>query len=221
MKVCTDACLFGAYVGHQRALPRGTACLDIGAGTGLLSLMLVQQQADITVEAVELDEAAARQARENFEASPWKERLALHQGDILNYAPGKKYGLIISNPPFYEGDLKSADTAKNNAKHDTALTLPQLWDVINNLLEDDGSCWLLLPFHRLEACEQLAAARNFHLQHEVLVKQSPKHDYFRCILSFSRRQNPVTKEIITIREQDNHYSERFTELLRGFYLKLG
>ena len=149
MKVCTDACLFGAYVADQVKTKAANNILDIGTGTGLLSLMLAQRVPAL-IDAVEIDEAAYQQAKENFEQSPWKERLFAFNTDVTKFETEKKYDCIISNPPFFENDLKSNDSNKNNAKHDTSLSLDKLLQVVKKLLNDDGIFAVLLPYHRVE-----------------------------------------------------------------------
>ncbi len=173
MKVCTDACLFGALVADQVKTKASTNILDIGTGTGLLSLMLAQRVPAL-IDAVEIDEAAYQQAKENFEQSPWKERLSIFNTDILKFDAGKKYDCIISNPPFFENDLKSSDKNKNAAKHDTTLTLEQLLQTVQKLLNEDGSFAVLLPYHRIEECILLAEKIGLYLNKKVLVKQTDK-----------------------------------------------
>src|SRR5882724_8546870 len=104
MKVTTDACLFGAWatVGIRKLAPEAKTILDIGSGTGLLSLMIAQQ-CDVLIDAVEIDKAAAAQAKENSTASPWKEKIMVIEGDIRYMAryPINRYDIVICNPPFY------------------------------------------------------------------------------------------------------------------------
>src|SRR3954469_11797521 len=107
MKVCTDACLFGAYVADRFQITNSKFhVLDIGAGTGLLSLMLAQKNSTVQIDAVEIDKAASEQAKENFKHSLWRDRLHIHHQPIQEFGMNT-YNLIISNPPFYENDLKS------------------------------------------------------------------------------------------------------------------
>ncbi|MES2850640.1 MAG: methyltransferase [Bacteroidota bacterium] len=217
MKVCTDACLFGAWVADQVKTKAATNILDIGTGTGLLSLMLAQR-VPAMIDAVEIDEAAYLQAKENFEQSPWKERLGIFNTNILKFDVEKKYDCIISNPPFFENDLKSTDKNKNAAKHDTALTLEQLLPTVQKLLKDDGSFAVLIPYHRVEECILLAEKFGLQLSKKVLVKQTPKHEYFRGILIFSCTKKNMLTEEITIKNESNIYTERFSELLKDYYL---
>ena len=219
MKVCTDACLFGAYTANliaDKNLPAKN-CLDIGTGTGLLSLMLAQKTT-ATIDAVEINTAAFRQAKENFEQSPWQERLSIFNKDILQFETEKKYDCIISNPPFFEGDLKTDSKAKNAARHDTTLTLQQLLEVVLKYLQEDGFFVVLLPYQRINYCIEEAAKLNLYLNKKVLIKQTPLHAWFRGMLFFGRQQAIPTKEEIIIRDKMGDYTSRFMDLLQDYYL---
>jgi tRNA1Val (adenine37-N6)-methyltransferase len=119
MKVTTDACLFGAWVAkeinNEKILINNY--LDIGTGTGLLSLMIAQKNSSVKIDSIEIDKEAAEQALENVNASSWKERINVIHADAKDFAFTKKYDLIVSNPPFYENELKSPDEKKNMAHH--------------------------------------------------------------------------------------------------------
>lgn len=221
MKVCTDACLFGAYTAdliHEEKMACNTI-LDIGAGTGLLSLMLAQKTTAL-IDAVEIDKAAYDQASENIKRSPWKERLHVFNEDISLFSPGKKYDVIISNPPFFEGDLKSADANKNTAKHDTALTLQQLLSVVKVQLNEAGVFAVLLPYQRAAHCIETAEQIQLYCFQKTLAKQTAKHPYFRGLLFFSGQQKTMDEEIIIIKNEDGSYSDRFAFLLKDYYLHL-
>lgn len=215
MKVCTDACLFGAWVGRKITEGRG---LDIGAGTGLLSLMLVQQTA-LQIDAIEMDKEAAEQALENFEASPWKERLLLIEGDARLVHLGRKYDLIISNPPFFNNDLKSDNTQRNLALHSKELSFSELMAVIKQHLAPGGKFAVLLPYHRKNEFEKIALREEFAPEEIVLVRQTPAHAYFRVMFLFSTVPVSTNQSVITIREGEQ-YSAAFTDLLKAYYLKL-
>jgi tRNA1Val (adenine37-N6)-methyltransferase len=220
MKVCTDACLFGAWVAEKvgNGQMKVDSVLDIGAGTGLLSLMIAQRS-DARIDAVELDEQAAQQATDNFELSNRKERLQVIQGDIRTIHLGKKYALIISNPPFFENDLKSNDAQRNLALHSQELGLEELLDVVQKQLSDHGKFAVLLPYHRKEAFTNLALAQGFFPEEEACVKQTPSHNYFRVMFLFGRQPADIKKDFIIIREREQ-YTSAFTKLLKDYYLKL-
>lgn len=218
MKVCTDACLFGAILANEDL--QSASCLEIGAGTGLISLMLAQKNESVKIDAVEIDQDAAEQATENIAATAWAERINLVHIDILKFAPEKKFDFIFTNPPFFEDDLLSDDQTKNSAKHDATLTLSQLRKAIDQHLKPDGAFALLLPVQRLGFFKEEAAKSGFYLNRQILVKQTLKHKFFRGILFFQKAPTePILSEMI-IKEEDDNYTPEFTALLKDYYLYL-
>lgn len=228
MKVCTDACLFGAVAaGYFNDNIQPLHVLDIGTGTGLLSLMFVQKNSEAVIDAVEIDEAAAAQANENFTASPWKERLTVHHTSIQHFtneqikqSTNPQYNFILTNPPFFEGDLKSPDDNRNKALHSSKLSLSELVDSIQKLLKPSGVFGVLLPYHRAEYFIELAKVAGFHLSKNISVKQTTKHPFFRSILFFSNEFVSYSEEVISIIDESNHYTAEFTTLLKDYYLYL-
>ena len=218
MKVCTDACLFGSI---PPALPlRDLRILDIGAGTGLLSLMYAQKHPDAMIDAVEIDPSTAEQAADNFAASPWRNRLKVYNTPVQEFKPPNGYDVIISNPPFFDNDLKSSDAKRNLALHSEGLSLEELVVSIDRLLKYDGCFGVLLPYHRTEYFEKLAVANDFYPTQKILVKQSPTHNYFRGILFFSRKKDIGFEKEIVIQDTSKKYTPEFVELLRDYYLYL-
>jgi tRNA1Val (adenine37-N6)-methyltransferase len=220
MKVCTDACLFGAWLADIFSKEKNIEhVLDIGAGTGLLSLMLAQT-IDSSIDAIEIDSDAATQCRQNFENSVWKERLNVFNTSIQEFDSAKKYKLIISNPPFFDNDLKSPDNKKNAAMHSTSLSLKELFGAVKVYLPKSGIFAVLLPFHRSDECKKMALDFALEVTHEMLVRQTPQHDFFRVMLLFSTQQKELVQEEIIIESSKGKYSKRFVELLKSYYLKL-
>lgn len=219
MKVCTDACLFGAYVA-ENVIPSGNL-LDIGAGTGLLALMLAQKT-EALIDAVELDNEAAAQAIENVAGSPWKERIAVINRSIQDYYKntGKKYSLIISNPPFYENYLKSPEIARNTAIHAETLSLSELIDASVSLLEKHGTLALLLPPYESSLLKTLAEAKGLFFNQVVSIKDNPEGKVIREITFYSFAKSEVTTSEITIKTNEGDYSPAFIALLKDYYLYL-
>ncbi|MGF7230599.1 tRNA1(Val) (adenine(37)-N6)-methyltransferase [Arachidicoccus sp.] len=218
MKVCTDACLFGALL---PTIEKGNA-LDIGAGTGLLSLMFAQKNSSCSIDSVELDEAACEQAAGNFHQSRWKNRLHIYQASIQAYTSNlqKQYDIIFCNPPFFENDLKSENTKRNLALHSTQLSLAQLITIAKNFLASKGLFCVLLPYSRNNYFEQLAKKEQLFLQKKIFIRQTPKHDFFRSVLFFGKNSISSTEEEITIKTGDGKYSLKFVQLLNDYYLYL-
>ncbi|MEO7310441.1 MAG: methyltransferase [Chitinophagaceae bacterium] len=224
MKVTTDGCLFGAWCAAEAQnlhLPAAHTLLDIGGGTGLLSLMYAQLHSGASMHAVEYDPAAAIQATKNANESLWADRIAIFQQDIKTFRPEVKYDVIISNPPFYEQQWQGPQAKKNAAHHSTELSLDQLFEAVGRLLQPGGYFLVLLPWYRCEEAIRLAEVRSLFVANTVAVRQTPAHDFFRCMLLFEREQ-PATaiKSELVVEQDSRRYSEAFTALLKDYYLNL-
>jgi tRNA1Val (adenine37-N6)-methyltransferase len=236
MKVCTDACLFGAWVAKQPSLETAHSIVDIGTGTGLLSLILAQvtHKNNTKITAVEIESQAAAEASSNFSISKWSDRLNLVNDSIQDYTANlmaaadekKLFDIIITNPPFYAGDLKSPDKNKNKAAHSTELSWTSLVENSSSLLKEEGHFFVLVPTLRAYSMQKLAEANHLYLAEEVLVYNDAKHLPFRSFLHFQKNSNTpdkgnsVLRNKIVIKNADNTYSTAFTELLKDYYLHL-
>jgi tRNA1Val (adenine37-N6)-methyltransferase len=221
LKVSTDSCLLGAWVAEKLRDKEFEVdqVLDIGAGSGLLMLMLAQKYPG-KIDGIEIDQATYEQALENLQSSPWKDRLTLYHHDATLFQHPHQYDFIISNPPFYEGDLKSESYTGNLARHDTGLTVNNLLEIANLNLTKHGKLAILLPYHRMEYAEQIAPASNLFVIQRVLVRPTPVHAYFRSILLFGRQLQTATTSLLTIKDANDAYTPEFAKLLKDYYLKL-
>ena len=223
MKVCTDACLFGAWAAADAQMQSANKILDIGSGTGLLSLMLAQQtSAHIT--AIEMEAGAFEQTKANFELSPWKERLDAIHNSIQDYASNNKHNLfdcIITNPPFYEQDLNSPDNAKNLASHSTALPWDELVKSVATLLQENGAWYVLVPTLRAYTMQKLALMNGLQLSEECLMYNDAKHLPIRAMLKFVKQKEAVIqRKKIIIKNADQSYTAEFSSYLKDYYLHL-
>jgi len=218
LKVSTDSCVLGAWFASKPF--SSEKILDIGSGTGLLMLMLAQKK-EGSIKGIEIEPGCYQQSIENISNSPWNDRCLAVHGDVRVYPFLESFDFIISNPPFYENQLEAGERKKDMAKHSSHLGLSDLFKTVNTLMTTKGKFGVLLPFSRREESIKTAATFSLHCTEEVRIKQTSQHDYFRVILQFERTANPH-KEIyaITIRENDGNYSEKFTELLKDYYLFL-
>lgn len=219
MKVCTDSCLFGAYVEVSHA----KTILDIGAGTGLLSLM-VAQRSEATIDAVEINEEAAGQAAENFNLSPWAKRLHLHPVSLQAYVSQnrRKYDVILSNPPFFLSSLKSDNEAKNAAKHTGELFFEDILAFAQLNLTAEGKLHILLPPAEASYFAELAQTHRLFLAETLEVNTYKGGKTIRCIQTYtpSPRPSPASS-LIGIREADKTtYTAAFAQLLQPYYLNL-
>lgn len=216
MKVTTEGCLFGAWVARVAESPG--RILDIGTGTGLLSLMLAQQYEEAIIDAVEINVEAANQARINFEASKWSDNLTLHHVDVQDYQDTKKYDLVLSNPPFFKQSLLSPVANLNLARHDNSLGQQQLVASVNQHLAEDGSFCVLFPEREAETFRQVAEHSGLHLVRELSVFNSPGSRRFRVIGQYQREEKELIKGAMNTRDINREYTADFVELLKGYYL---
>ena len=216
MKVCTDSCILGAYATVSSA----QTILDIGAGTGLLSLMAAQRTT-ASITAIEINKQAAQQAYENIQSSPWPNQIqvkpiSLQAFSLDNHAP---YDVILCNPPFYQQSYKSLDQARNMAMHSPELSFAEIIQFCSSFLTKTGVLYMLLPPHESNQFSQLALTSNLYTQEklEIFTKVAGKH--IRTIQAFSPTP-PVNQpdKMLCIRNLDNSYTPEFTQLLKDYYL---
>lgn len=222
MKVTTDACLLGAWA-VQSLLENKidpANVLDIGTGTGLLSLMLAQQLTS-SITAVELEPNAAGQATENVAASPWAHRIEVQLQDAVTMDCRGRFDIVISNPPFYANDLKSPREAKATAFHEGMLSLNQLIPVIQKQLTDDGQFFLLLPYRRLQEARDLVHQSGLTIKQLVTVHPAAGHAPFRILLHGTKGPavSPGAEEEKFIKDAEGNYTDWFTALLKPYYLQ--
>jgi len=213
MKVCTDSCIFGAFIQPSDA----KTILDIGTGTGLLSLMIAQR-CSAFIDAVEIDESAAQQATENVLNSPWKDKIKIHHSSIQNF-PEQKYDLIISNPPFYENSLKSPNDSINSAHHSTLLTREELLKAVKSRLTSNGVFWVLLPPYQSELLREEALEYGLYVSSIIIVKDTYESKALREITTFSFELNMPKVNEFTIKNKEG-YTQEFNSLLKEYYLNL-
>ncbi len=223
MKVCTDACLFGGWSAADAQIQDAKNILDIGSGTGLLSLMLAQQSS-AHITAIEIEAGAFEQTKTNFDLTPWKDRLNVIHSSIQDYASKNKESLfdcIITNPPFYEGDLNSPDNAKNLAAHSTALPWDALAEAAASLLQENGAWYVLVPTLRAYTMQKFASTYGLQLSQECLMYNDAKHLPIRAMLKFvKQKEATIQRHKIVIKNADQSYTKEFVNYLKAYYLHL-
>ena len=219
MKVGTDAVLLGTLA----YLPKKGQILEVGTGTGVISLILAQRcQAQIT--SIDIHQASVWEARANFKESPWSDRLkALFISFQLYAAQGNpvRYDLIISNPPFFENDLKSSKADRNLARHNDQLNYRDFLLASRQMISDKGHLYLILPPNEAHIFIEEAKNFGFYLQKKIEIKPKPEKEANRLILNFGNQDlNEFDLDSLTIRTSDNTYTEEYRKLTEAFYVSL-
>lgn len=217
MKVCTDACVLGAYADANGAV----RILDVGTGTGLLALMVAQRNAEARIDAVEVDEGAHAQAVDNVNASPWAGRIRILRSRIQDYDPGCRYDLVISNPPFYENHLKRPAAAQNVALHGEALSLRELAAAVHRLLGPAGRFVVLLPPYQAARLQELLAPLGLLPTDHLHLHDQPGTNPIRRISTYTTTPSDYCRETeLFIRGATGAYTDDFVQLLKPYYLYL-
>jgi tRNA1Val (adenine37-N6)-methyltransferase len=217
MKVSTDACIQGAWTPIDDNVK---AVLDIGTGTGLLSLMLAQRNSEMQIDAMELDNDAAAQAQKNISNTLWRDRINVIHADVLEYPFSKQYDMVICNPPFFQNSLLGPDDKRNNVRHTLSLTFDSLFDVIKKVLKPTGYASILLPVAEHAIWTDLANQQGWNISMEL--KIIPRHDLeANRVVSICLPQDlQKIEESIQIYQAIGEYTPAFRELMQPFYQKL-
>lgn len=220
MKVGTDSVLLGAWCPIEN---NPFSVLDIGAGTGILSLMIAQRSNAEQIDAIEIDEDAYEQCVENFENSPWGDRLFCYHAGLDEFVedPEEEYDLIISNPPFYSEDYKTENAQRDLARFQDAMPFEELIEVADLLLSENGIFAVIIPYKEEEKFIDLCAEVELYPVKVTRVKGSPTTEIKRSLLAFKRYELPVLEADELVIEINRHdYTDAYIELTKDFYLKM-
>lgn len=220
MKVGTDGVLLGAWAPIEH---HPNAILDIGTGTGLIALMLAQRSSAAQIDALEIDENAYEQSVDNFENSPWSDRLfCYHAGlDEFMEEPEDEYDLIVSNPPFYAEDYKTENEQRDLARFQDAMPFEDLIDAADLLLSENGIFAVIIPYKEEERFIDLCAEVELFPIKITRVKGSHSTSIVRSLLAFKRYELPVLNaDELIIETARHHYTLEYIEMTKDFYLKM-
>jgi tRNA1Val (adenine37-N6)-methyltransferase len=222
MKVSTDACVFGAIVTEVlQQFPQYKKGLDIGTGTGLLTLMLAQEHENLNMDAVEIDNSAYEQALCNFKKSDWFDKLRLYHSSVQKFSTvvARQYDVIICNPPFFSNHLTASTTQRTLARHDVSLTHWELLSCIQKLLQKDGLVFLLYPSSEVERVMTAITTTDLMLIKTIKIYPNYNKMHNRVVYILGKRTNTIDySDTIYIRESKNQYSSTYLSLLEKYLL---
>jgi tRNA1Val (adenine37-N6)-methyltransferase len=215
MRITTDACVFGAYVARHAQV--GQNILDVGTGTGLLSLMLAQSLPG-SIDGIELNPNAYEETRLNFLQTPWADRLRVVQGDARALPKGR-YDMVLCNPPFFDSEYSAMEEGRRQAMHQITMDWTDVLDIFTTQLSDKGEAWLLLPHDKALAVERMAMQKGLYLKQRLDMASSEKMPWLRAVLAFGRYPGGFRrKESLFFKTEDGAYTDAFRSLLREYYL---
>ena len=222
MKIGTDGVLLGAWAEIPE---RAKNILDIGTGTGLLSLQAAQRTSGAAqILGVDIDRSAVKTATENFKNSSWSSCLTAKEWNITAESKTlvtENFDCILCNPPFFEGGPVGLKTNRNMARVASYMHWPILFERVASLLSDKGVANLILPFESFEKARKLAQDNGLYLKRYCLVKGHKDAPVKRVLMSLSREKSEVIKEEELIIEEVRHqYTKAYYDLVQPFYLKL-
>ena len=219
MKIGTDAVLLGAWSNLKN---NPFSILDIGSGTGVLSLMLAQRSNSEIIDALEIDENAFEQCVENFENSTWSDRLFCYHASLEEFVDEiqDNYDLIISNPPFYSEDYKSNKPQRDLARFEDALPFEHLIDSVSKLLSSNGTFNVIIPYKVEQDFINLAESSNLFPNKILRIKGSSESEIKRSLIEFSFTKSEVKIENLTIEISRHNYTKEYIDLTKDFYLKM-
>jgi tRNA1Val (adenine37-N6)-methyltransferase len=217
MKVGTDGVLLGAWAAASRSPCRA---LDVGTGCGLIALMMAQRFPEAQITAIDIDPSSLRDARSNVTASPFADRITTLESAIQNFhGNGKRFDLVVCNPPFFHNQLPSPNPARHRARHQATLTLDELLAGAARCMSADGELSLILPSDQKSIAVQVAAAHGLCPMRITRVRPLPDRDFVRVLIALTNQPGPsLVQDELTLELSKHHYTPEFRKLTESFYL---
>lgn len=216
MKVGTDGVLLGAWAEAEES----RKVLDIGTGTGLITLMLAQRNPLSQITAIEIDEAAAAQAEINVARSPWANRIEIVCNDFSLFQTENKYNLIVSNPPYFVDALNCPDRQRNMARHTCELNYELLFRRSAHLLDEQGRVCIIIPTEAEKLVIDTAWRCKLYPSRRLHVFTKPSKPSRRVLISFGHQEQVCIEETLCIEVEHHQFTPEYIALTRDFYLKM-
>ncbi|MFA0085159.1 tRNA1(Val) (adenine(37)-N6)-methyltransferase [Vibrio sp. 10N.261.51.F12] len=216
MPVSTDGVLLGAWAEFNDS----SQLLDIGVGTGLLSLMLAQRYTTASIHGIDIEISAIIDARHNIAQSPWHDRIQVTHGDIVRLPLEHRYSGIICNPPYFNSGEHALNQQRATARHTASLAHSELLLRCDQLLDDNRHASFVLPLIEGEQFIDMACKQGWNLARCCLVRATEKKAVNRVLFTICKQQTVLKQETLVIHSANGGYSEAFIHLTRDFYLKM-
>lgn len=210
-RVGTDGVLLGALCQVENA----QKILEVGTGTGLISLMLAQRNPNAKITALDLNEDAVKLAQENFKNSPFSERLQVFHQDFKTFESQKEYDFVVCNPPFFEENNSVKDIL---ARQQVELTFRNLIEKASKILSSEGIFSVIIPSESAQEFENLAEDFDLYLVGKVNIFGIENGVLKRNVLEFSKKKSALETLDFTIEKSPRKYSDQYLELTKEFHV---
>ncbi len=216
MKVGIDGVVIGAYA----RLNKKYSILDVGAGSGIISLILAQRYSEAFITAIELHAEAFGDCKNNFANSPWHNRLELVNADFLFHDFGKKFDAIVSNPPFFDANNFDSFNGRLLARNNKLLPLNSFLKKSASILMNGGDLILIYPYIQRKKLIEEAFMAGFYLNNELKIRDNDKSEFKRSVLHFTKLMETATVDVksISLKDSNGSFSSDFSKLTKALYL---
>jgi tRNA1Val (adenine37-N6)-methyltransferase len=211
-KIGTDAMILGSLITFDKA----KSALDIGSGTGVLSLMVAQKHPDLVIDAIDIDEVNCRLMEMNFKKSPFAKRLNVIEHDFISFHFRQKYDLIFTNPPYFLGSLENNELRQASSRHFTISTMRDFVKRISVCLEIGGLVYVILPAENFSLWENVFKENQMFLNEQIEIEGKPSQ-LIRIIAVFSTESKELTQDKLIIRNEKGLYSKEYIALTKDFH----
>ncbi|MGB1247322.1 MAG: tRNA1(Val) (adenine(37)-N6)-methyltransferase [Chitinophagales bacterium] len=218
MKIGTDGVLLGAWTSH----PDPQYILDIGTGTGVIALMMAQRFPKAKIIAIEIDDNAFTQAKENFAQSKWKDRLTAIHSSLQDFQSTIQFDLIVSNPPFFNQSFLPTEKNRATARHTAELSFEKLLLHTKKMMAKNGKAAFIIPYESSNSFQKLAESNKLYLHNWCKVKGNSASKFKRSLFSFEGQKTEDINDTkaLVIEKERHQYTEEYKALVKDFYLKM-
>ena len=210
-RVGTDAVLIGALSNVVNA----KQILEVGTGTGIISLMLAQRNANANILALDINAEAVKISQNNFSNSPFSDKIKSQLQDFKNFETDEKFDLIISNPPYFKINNSEKDVL---ARQRLELDFSDLIQKASQLLSDEGLFSVIIPIDSEKEFTKICLNNNLFLQRKIIIKGIETAEPKRVVLEYSLKESEIIVENFVIEKSPRVYSDEYLELTKDFHL---
>ena len=214
MKVGTDGVLLGSWATCKKS----NEVLDVGCGTGLITLMLAQRNLKSSITGIEIDEIASKEAKLNISNSDWEERVCVKNTSLQKFKTKIKFDLIVSNPPFFP--FNKSDKRRDIARHTNSLSFDELIQNAVNLLTKTGELSVIIPKNSEVYFCDIAKSYRLFRNRVCYVKGNENSEVKRVLMGFSFSESKIKEDYLIIEKSRHEYTNQYIQLCKEFYLDM-